>query len=184
MTHHRTNAPSACRDGVTFAAMFFLLFAALYFAWSLARGTSIERFVIDYATVQPSVAIINAITPLENVTAQGHRLMSPRARLSVLNGCEGTECLLLLIAAVLAFRGASWRHKALGLLAGFALVYISNQLRIVALFYTFRFERGWFETLHGYLAPTLIVALSCLFFLWWASRAVQTEARREPVAAS
>lgn len=171
MTNHRILAFSTHRDGLMFAAVFFMLFAALYFAWSQARGTVVERLVIDYATVQPSVAIINFITPQENVLAQVHRLVSPHARLSVLNGCEGAECLLLLVAAVLAFRGGSWRHKIIGLLAGAALVYVSNQMRIVALFYTFRFERGWFETLHGYLAPTLIVAISCLFFLWWANRA-------------
>jgi exosortase family protein XrtM len=167
----------AHRDGIRFVTLFVVLFAALYALWTNARGTVVERIVIDVATVRPGAAIINSLTPQERVQPQGHRLVSPHARLSVLKGCEGVECLLLLVAAVLAFRAASWRERLLGLLAGIALVYALNQLRIVALFYSYRFERGWFEILHAYVAPTLIVLVAGVFFLWWVNQVAPSERR-------
>lgn len=131
-----------------------------------ARGTYVERTVIDIVTVKPSVFFINQIRPDEQVIAQGHRLVSPHIRLSVLNGCEGTESVFLIIAAIAAFR-SSWRHKIAGLFPGVALIYLANQARIVALYFSLRYDRVWFELLHGYIGPTFIIALGCVFYLWW-----------------
>jgi exosortase family protein XrtM len=93
--------------------------------------------------------------------------------LSVLNGCEGTETLFLLVAAVVAF-AASWRHKLWGILLGGLLVYGLNQIRIVALYFALRHDKELFSALHGYVGPTLIIILCSLFFLWWIGRIPRT----------
>jgi exosortase family protein XrtM len=78
--------------------------------------------------------------------------------------------MLLLAAAMLAFR-MSWRRKLLGILAGGLLVYFTNQARIVALYYSLRFDRSLFEALHGYVAPIIAIAAAGLFVLYWVSHA-------------
>lgn len=153
-----------------FALLFLALFGLFHLLYESARGTPVERLLIDDLTVKPSVAAINLLTPSEHVTAKGHRLVSPYAKLSVLNGCEGIETMLLLIAAVVAY-AAPWRTKAIGLLLGMLFVYTLNQIRIVSLYYAFRHNKELFFVLHGYLAPTLIIAAAGLYFLWWISRA-------------
>ena len=153
----------------TFTIGFLAVFGLLQVGYGLSRDTVIERAVIDVATIRPAAALIDTIAPSEEVRPDGHRLVSRHVRLSVLNGCEGTETLFLLIAAVVAF-AAPWRHKLLGILLGGLLVYTLNQARIVALYFALRHDKPLFSMLHGYVGPTLIIILCCLFFLWWAGR--------------
>lgn len=167
-TRHLARLTGA-RRVATFALLFLVLFGSFHVLYETARGTAVERLLIDDFTVKPSVALINLLTPAESVTAKGHRLVSPSARLSVLNSCEGFETMLLLIAAVAAY-AARWRAKAIGLLLGMLLIYALNQVRIVSLYYAFRYDRELFHALHGYLAPMLIIAAAGLYFLWWVSR--------------
>lgn len=164
---------------VAFALGFLIVFGVLYGLYAAARGTVVERLIIDTLTVQPSAAVINWISPGEAVTANGHRLLSAKARLSVLNGCEGTESLLLLIAAIAAF-SASWRAKLVGMLFGTVVIYVINQGRIIGLYYALRHERAWFEALHGFVAPTLIILIGALFFMWWIAWAGRGPHEHQP----
>jgi exosortase family protein XrtM len=153
----------------TFALLFLTIFAVLSSLYAMARDTAIERLLIDTLTVKPSAVLITLFSPNEPVTAQGPRLVSPFARLSILNGCEGIETMLLLIAAVLAY-AAPWRKKLLGVTMGTLLIYTLNQARIVLLYYAFRHDRELFHLLHGYVLPLILVASAGLFFLWWLGR--------------
>jgi len=158
------------------AILFFVVFCILHFAYQSAAGTVVEKVIIDMATVRPSAFFINLLNSNEHVFAHGHRLVSPYVRLSVLNGCEGTESLFLIIAAILAFK-ARWRDKLAGLLLGAIVIYLANQWRIVALYFALRHDRELFSALHGYIAPVLIIAIGCLFYLvWiqWSLRKIQT----------
>ena len=101
------------RHTLEFALLFLAIFGSLHLLYETTQGTSVERLLINDLTVKPSATVINLLTPAEQVTAIGHRLVSPFAGLSVLNGCEGTETILLLGAAILAFR-TPWRDKAIG----------------------------------------------------------------------
>ncbi|WP_059424658.1 archaeosortase/exosortase family protein, partial [Sulfuricella sp. T08] len=152
-----------------FALIFLAVFFVLQYSYSTSRGTAFEHLVIEVATVRPSVAVINLIAPKEQAQATGHRIASPQGGLSVLNGCEGTESIFLLLAAITAFT-APWKHKLKGALLGTVFIYLLNQGRIVSLYFSVHHDRHWFDLLHGYVAPTLIIVLACLFFLWWASR--------------
>ena len=151
-----------------FALIFLLLFFALQYGYSACKGGIVEHWVIDIATVQPSTAIINFIAPDAHAQASGHRIVSPHGSISILNGCEGTETLFLLLAAMVAFN-APWKQKLEGMALGTLMIYGLNQLRIIALFFAAQQDRKWFDMLHGIIAPTLIIVLSVLFFLWWTS---------------
>lgn len=157
------------RREAVFALLFLTIFGVLSSLYAAARDTAIERVLIDELTVKPSAALIALLTPAEQVTAQGYRLVSPHVKLSVRNACEGIETMLLLAAAILAYR-AAWRDKILGVVLGTLLIYALNQLRIVALFYAYRYDRALFEALHGYVAPVILIILGGVYFLWWLSR--------------
>lgn len=169
-----TNTKYLNLNELRFALVFIFVFFLLQYAYSTSRGSIVEHIVIDVATVLPSAAILNFIAPGEQVVASGHRIISPHGSLSILNGCEGTETIFLLFSAIVAFK-ASWRHKLKGAVLGFLIVYLLNQGRIIVLFFAAQKNRQLFDLLHGYVAPTLIIVLGSLFFLWWTSHAQGNE---------
>jgi len=164
--HSLPDRSSSVRSALRLLMIFASVFVLLHLGYQAGRGTALERTVIDMATVKPSAWLINLISDKEHVNAEGSRLISPLVRLSVLSGCEGTESMFLIIAAILAFR-SNWTHTLAGLLLGIPIIYLANQARIVALYFALRHDRELFSALHGYIAPTLIIAIGCLFFLWW-----------------
>lgn len=157
---------------VTFrGAAFVALFAAQQLTWQALRGTWVERVVIHDATVRPAAFLVNAITPHVRAAAAGFSLIAPGGGLNILNGCEGTEALFLLTAAF-AIAPIAARSRALGLLLGIAVVFLVNQLRILALFYSYRARPATFELLHGTVTPILVVlAVSGYFYAWLAREA-------------
>ena len=149
-----------------YSTTFLLLFVSLQFLYQTSRDTELHRFWLEQLTVVPSAAVISWITPQETVIAQGHSLRSPYVRLSVFNGCEGTEVILLLVSALLALR-LPWRQTLSSIFLGVLLVYVVNQARIITLYYCLRFDRSLFDSLHGIIAPLAIIAIATLFFLYW-----------------
>jgi exosortase/archaeosortase family protein len=106
------------------------------------------------------------LTPSIPVTAVGTRLTAPEGGINVLRGCEGTEVLFLL-AAAFAVAPLGWRQRLGGLALGTMVVYLLNQIRVVALFYAYRYDRILFAQLHGTLAPLVMIALVGLYFFAW-----------------
>jgi exosortase/archaeosortase family protein len=158
---------------VIFLASFFVL----QLGWTQARGTFLERWVIDYATVRTSVAVVNALTPQADAVALGASILSPGGGVTVRNGCEGTEVLFLLIAAILCYP-FSWGMRLAGAVAGLLFVFVINQVRLVALFYAVRTDSPLFGPLHGVVAPLVLILCTLIFFValisWGQAR------RREP----
>jgi exosortase family protein XrtM len=158
------------RPRIVFIAIFLAIFGVLDYGYYLTRGTIVEHLIIDKLTVRPAAAVVNLIVPNASAKASGNSLLSSFGRINILQGCEGTEGMFLLIAAVLPFP-ARWRSRVLGVLCGVLLMYILNQVRIVALVATLHWHRDWFASLHGLIAPTFIVLAGCLFFFAWANAA-------------
>lgn len=147
------------------ALVFLLALAALQGGWSALRGSAAERAVIDHATVGTAVALVNRLTPEVAAQAKGARIQAAGGGINVLNGCEGTEVLFLLWAALLA-APLSWRWRLQGALLGAVWVFALNQVRLLALFYSYREDRPLFNLLHGLVAPGLLVAATLLFVAW------------------
>lgn len=156
------------RPALRFVLVFAAAFAVLHLAWSAARDTPAERFVIDTLTVAPATWAVNLLDPAAAARADGHRIRSPGHTLSVLNGCEGIEVMLLL-AAAFAASDLPWRKRLGGLAAGLLLAWALNQARIATLFFAARQDRELFGTLHGVVLPLLTVAAVGLFFAAWMS---------------
>ena len=111
--------------------------------------------------------LISLIAPLEQVAAVQNHLKSPLANLEIVRGCDGAGALFLVMAAILAFP-TTIKHKLVGLVLGVSLMYFLNLIRISGLYFVVAYYRDWFQLIHTYLAPTLVIILACLFFAWWS----------------
>lgn len=144
--------------------LFLAVVMSLQFGWSEARGTWLERAVIDQATVGTAVTVIHTLTPEIGAYGAGSRIKAPGGGINILNGCEGTEVLFLLIAALLA-APLRWRVRAISALAGTVFVFVLNQVRLLVLFYSYRNDRVLFEQLHSLIAPLALIVATLAFFL-------------------
>lgn len=167
--HGSAPQPRPLRGLLLRAAAFILIFMALQTGWEAARGSWIERLWVHHLTVRTATVAINLLTPGVHAVPKGARIVAPGGGLNVLFGCEGTDAVFLLTAALLVFP-MSLRARLVGLAAGLAWVFVLNQVRIVALFYAFRSDAGLFDLLHTTAAPLLMVVLTGLFFHLWLQR--------------
>lgn len=166
---HRITAHRPSRPLWRMGLFFLMTLYGLQWAWGLARGSEIERAVIDQTTVRMAATLIGQLTPDVHVAAQGASLKAAGGGLNVYNGCEGTELLFLLVAALLAYP-FSWRWRAIGLAAGLPLLFALNQARLLLLFYSFRADRALFDQLHGLIAPLLLMMATLAFVAWLIRR--------------
>jgi exosortase/archaeosortase family protein len=143
--------------------IFIAVFALLQWGWSVARDSWLERLVVHQATVVPAAALVRLLTPAIPAQAVAASIKAPGGGLNILNGCEGTEVMFLLAAALAAVR-LSWRYRLPALLLGVALIFVLNQARILTLFYTYRADRGLFDALHTAVLPVLLVAATAAYF--------------------
>jgi exosortase H (IPTLxxWG-CTERM-specific) len=75
---------------------------------------------------------------------------------SIEAGCNGVEATIVLIAAIVAFP-ASWRDRILAIFLGFLAIQVMNLARIISLFYLGNWNMNYFEWIHLYLWPALIM---------------------------
>ncbi len=158
------NAAHGRRSPWVIAGIFVALFFALQGAWLAARGSGFEHWLIEDVNVRSSVSLIRLLTPEVGASAQGPSIIAPGARLNVRNGCEGTEILIPLVAALLAYPFA-WQSRLVGLLTGTFWVFALNQARVLGLFYAFRDDPALFGQLHGLVTPLLLIFGVLFFFL-------------------
>lgn len=149
------------------AGVFLAVFALLQGLYSIAgSGSSLERIVIDEITVKPAAHLIQLFDPATGVTPVGSRLKAPGGGINIINGCEGVDVMLLLLTAMLV-APISLNSKLIGSALGVMVVLALNQVRVIGLFYAYRFDRSLFDMLHGVAAPLmLIVAVTGYFLLW------------------
>lgn len=150
-------------------AFFLAVFILLQGLYGAAKGTWVERLVIDRATVQTAAWLIDKVDPSVEVAPVGPRLSAPGGGINILNGCEGTEVAFLMVAAMLV-APLSLRARLCGLLVGTLVVFVLNQARVVALFYAFRSDKALFDMLHGIVAPLLLIIATAAFFVIWLDR--------------
>lgn len=157
---------SSRRDALWHMVAFLAVFVLLQSLYGQARGTWFERVLIDHLTVETAARLIETFTPEVGVVAVGSRLKAPGGGVNVLNGCEGTEAMFLLGAAMLV-APLALRWRLLGLLGSGLFIFAVNQIRVLLLFYTFRADRPLFDVLHGFVAPLVLVVLAMMFFVAW-----------------
>ena len=150
-----------------FPLLFLLVYGVLQLLYLNAPEWLVKDMLVERLTAEPAAWLINWLWPSAQALAHGGSIVSPRGTLNILRGCEGTETLLMLLAAVFAAR-RMWRQLLLGVVLGCALVYLLNQVRIVGLYWIVVHHHDLFSLFHGTIAPLFIVGLSLGFFILWS----------------
>lgn len=154
--------------------IFIAVFALMQLGWQLGEGRGWERIYLEKMVAAPAAFAINRFTPDFSAAADGARINSPQGGINIVNGCDGTEMLFLLLAGF-AVAHLSLRARTLGVLAGVPFVWVLNQIRIVALFYANQSHRDLFDVLHGFVAPGVMVLLIAAYFYIWLQRATVSD---------
>ena len=100
---------------------------------------------------------------------------------SIEAGCNGIEACIVLFAAIMAFP-ERWRHRVLGLAAGFVAVQGLNVVRVISLFYLGQWNTEVFNFAHEYLWQGVIMLDVLVVWLLWV-RAGNKAAAAAPVSA-
>jgi exosortase H (IPTLxxWG-CTERM-specific) len=99
---------------------------------------------------------------------------------SIEAGCNGVEATIVLVAAVIAFP-ATWdaRLSAIGL--GFLAIQVMNLARIISLLYLGDWNMAFFEWIHLYLWPALIMLDVLIVFVVYLRYLSKEQATLETV---
>ena len=149
---------------------FFLFFVAIVVALFTAELTPPIQSAVVFpwtdALARISAGLITIFDP--HVAAFGTILQSTTNgfAISIEAGCNGIEAAIILVAAMLAFP-ASWKHRAIGILAGVAAVQALNIVRVVSLFYLGQWNLNAFKWAHLYLWQGLIMLDALIVWLLW-----------------
>jgi exosortase family protein XrtM len=159
---------------VFFLATYFLL----YLAYSTVPDTILSDHVYYYGIVCPSKTMINWISPIEHAMGAGNSLTSATVNLSIVRGCDGSGVIFILVAAIVSVR-TTVKKTLLGIVGAVTLVYVLNQLRIVAVYFILSRWPLWFTPMHVYFIPTLMILVGTIYFSAWAAYP-QYEVRHSP----
>lgn len=143
-------------------ALFVFWVITLQWAWDSAKGTGVETFAIEKLTVPSAVCMINAITPNIDAQAIESRIVSRLGVINVLGGCDGTDLYFIVLAGVLSMPMAIGT-RVLGAIIGVPLIFIANQARLLALFYSNAYDRQLFGELHGIVTPLVLMVVAIAF---------------------
>jgi len=99
---------------------------------------------------------------------------------SIEAGCNGVEATIVLIAAVVAYP-ASWRARFAAIGLGFLAIQVMNIARIISLFYLGNWNMDFFEWIHLYLWPALIMLDVLIVFILYLRYLTAHGTGAEPV---
>ena len=155
------------RRQIVFLVRFFVLLLVFY---AIILIPAVDKHVITPFTeglTAVSASILNAMG--ENVRRSGTLILGGNFAVDILNGCNGIEAMLFLVAAMIAFE-APIKARLLGLLVACVTVQLLNLIRIVSLFLLGRYRREWFEAFHLAIWQSVIFGAAVLMFILWTAR--------------
>jgi len=156
------------RKSFLFILRFFALLALVYGITAIPWTE--QNVIVPFTRAITIVSAVALNGMGQHVRAAGTVVGGTSFSVSILNGCNGVEATMFLVAAVLAFP-AGWLLRGWGLAIGFALVQLLNLLRIVTLYLLGRYQPQAFEFFHLAVWQTLIAAATIFFFLRWCETA-------------
>ena len=135
-----------------------------------------DRLVDPYTTFVAHESAVALRVLGEDVRVDGQVLSSPRFAVTIYNGCNGLEAILVFVAGVLAFP-ASWRARLLGVVLGVVAVQLLNIVRVVSLYYVGVWRPEWFTTAHVLVWQTVVILFAVVLWLFWVQRHALAPAR-------
>ncbi len=129
----------------------------------------IGTFLINVMHTKVSAFIIGILSQDGSVVARNSSIVSKHLSMEIAKGCDGTEGILLIAAAMLAYP-AGMIKRAYGLIAGVCVIYVFNLIRIIGLWFVLGHAPALFDFVHVYVGQTFIILFGFLYFLWWVTR--------------
>jgi exosortase family protein XrtM len=163
---------------IRFVLWFAAIFLLMNFIYSLMGGSFIQDFIFSSFTAKPTAALIKLISYGENVRVEGNLLTSPFASLQIIDGCEGVQSILILTSAILAY-STSVMRKFTGVLFGVLFLYVVNLLRIVGVYYMFKYSPSAVNVAHFFVGQTIVIMMMFVFFLFWVRKSIDGQERTE-----
>jgi exosortase H (IPTLxxWG-CTERM-specific) len=161
---------AAGRFVVRYVVLIVALFALV--AWRPVN----DHMVNPYTTFVAREAAVVLRALGEVVRVDDQVLSSPRFAVTIYNGCNGLEAILVFVAGVLAFP-ARWQARLLGIVTGFVAVQVLNVVRIVSLYYVGVWRPDWFTTAHVLVWQTIVILFAVVLWLLWVQRHALAAAR-------
>ncbi|MFN8359753.1 MAG: archaeosortase/exosortase family protein [Candidatus Kapaibacterium sp.] len=129
-----------------------------------------KKFLPAYLTVVASVTSA-ALSLLGFVTVTSGTVVSSTAfSMNIAYGCDALEPTFLFMVVVAAYPSA-WKSKLLGMITGSLLLYATNIVRLVSLFWTGTYKREYFEIMHIEVWQAVFIVLALALFVVWVSLA-------------
>ena len=161
-----SRASDATRSSIWLrVVLFVVIYFFFHWAYQALRASSLDPLFIRLTTVSPASFLFGWLWPLDGVAAEGPSLVWRGGRLTLLAGCDGFDVMALFVAAMLA-SDVAWRRGVTALIFGCAGIWILNQLRVAALYWSFRYERAWFDPVHTIWGPLLLIVLVAAIYAW------------------
>ena len=152
--------------------LFLLKFAVVFlvlqggYTWLTASGAPPLPHRLQ---AHAASGLINLFMSGQPTSTDGEVIISKEVVIHIKKGCEGTDVVLLLTAALVAFP-MGWRRRLLGIAWGTLLIYGLNLVRLVSLYGVARFRQTWFDFFHLSLWQSLFVLAAGAFFILWSAR--------------
>ncbi len=151
-----------------FVGIFIVL--VIFLSWLVQTSWVDRQLIGPYTSWLAGIATL--ILNLFGVEADhyGSVIRQPLFAVDIKRGCDGVVASILLISACLAYP-FSWRDRGLGVLAGYGLIFVLNMIRIVGLFLIgLKGSAGVFDFFHTYVSQFVVIALTMVFWIFWAGR--------------
>jgi exosortase/archaeosortase family protein len=159
---------SAIFEGKSLIFKFALKFGSLMLLFYVLSVTPYCERVFWPANLQANAWVANGILCelQQHTTVAGDTIKSDTYAFVIKRGCDATEPVCLLAAAVIAFSAPVWR-KLIGILAGTLLLLGLNQLRVVALFFVGHDHPSLYNTMHLTVFPAVFIILAMILWVGW-----------------
>jgi exosortase/archaeosortase family protein len=161
--------PVATRPSLRFALSYAFVCAILFGAYFVFTfpysGWPYSLFTLYlhlYAVT--AGALLRALDP--GVVVSGGQIVG-RTSLAIVRGCDGSEAVILLAAAIFASHPYPWRLRLVGALAGAAALSAANVVRICFLYCVSLHAPSAMEFWHLEFWPLILCAFAIGFFVLW-----------------
>lgn len=158
--------------------VFFVLgFAVLMILFYLFWFSDFYTLKVQPHIVHVNAVISNAVLRVLGfgTTVNGSTVESGLFSVNILKGCDAIEAIALMSAALLSFP-AKWKHRLIGFLAGAAILFVLNLVRIVTLFITGVYYPSVFELMHIEIWQFIFILVAVgiwIFWIKWCKKSIQ-----------
>lgn len=156
------------------AIRFLVIFLALYIGLNVVYGLWITSYgnnpdAATHMVTQHTSALLTVLGEETSTlpklgTASISIVKGLRTVISVFEGCNSINVMIVFVAFVFAFGGKP-KTMAWFIPAGLVLIYMLNLVRVLALFYVAEYWEQYFYYVHKYAFTAFIYVF--VFALWW-----------------